>query len=121
MPTVTFQTETGNQGGKQISSHTDIRLNDEEPSATPTRGAQRPGLSQRPGLVNQKSMVMAPKKSLMGVLLKLYILVEAFTSKGLNHFNNVYFVTILGWSPFKASWIWFARDYGNSASAGSSE
>ena len=42
--------------------------------------------------------------------LRIDYLVEAFTSKGLNHFNNVYFVTILEWSPLKASWIWFARD-----------
>jgi len=114
MPTVTFQTAKENQGGKQTFSRagTDVRLNDEDNSAAPTRGMalQRPGVSQRPGLVNQKSIEMTPKKSLMGVLLKLYILVEAFTSKGLNHFNNVYFVTILEWSPFKASWIWFARD-----------
>lgn len=57
-----------------------------------------------------KSVTMTPSKSVIGALLKLYIFVEAFTEKGLNHFNNVYFVTILGWSPFKASWIWFARD-----------
>jgi len=58
----------------------------------------------------RKSVEMTAPKSLMGGLLKLFIFIEAFTSKGLNHFNNVYFVAILGWSPFKASWIWFARD-----------
>lgn len=64
--------------------------------------------SMRPSLA--KSVIMTPSKSMIGALLKLYIFVEAFTEKGLNHFNNVYFVTILGWSPFKASWVWFARD-----------
>eukprot|EP01083_Nonionella_stella_P070509 188687_1 len=78
-------------------------------SSAGNQAAPNKVFSIRPDL-NKKSVTMTPSKSLMGGLIKLFIFIEAFTSKGLNHFNNVYFVAILGWSPFKASWIWFARD-----------
>jgi len=62
------------------------------------------------GLSKAKSIIMTNDKKKMSLLLKLFVFIEAFTSKGLNHFCNIYLVVILGWSPLKASWVWFARD-----------
>jgi len=66
----------------------------------------------RPSLSNYgaKSVVLTPKKKLMTLLLRAYIFFEGFVDNGWNHVGNVYYVVILGWSPFKASLVWFIRD-----------
>ena len=67
-------------------------------------------VAKRPSLVKDKSVIMTEDKKAMSLLLKFFVFLESFTSKGLNHFCNIYLVVVLGWSPFKASWVWFARD-----------
>ena len=58
----------------------------------------------RPSLRNArytKSVVLTPEKKVMTLLLRLYIFFEGFVDNGWNHVSNVYYVVILGWSPFK--------------------
>jgi len=68
-------------------------------------GGSRSGM-----MAKQKSMILTPKKKLMTALLRCFLFFEGFCHNGWNHVNNVYYVILIGWSPFKASWVWFARD-----------
>ncbi len=48
-----------------------------------------------------KSMVLTPDKKLMTALLRCFLFFEGFSHNGWNHVNNVYYVVLAGWSPFK--------------------
>ena len=64
--------------------------NDQSKRAIPTRGLSR-----------SKSVVLTPRKKLMTSLLRCYLFFEGCCHNGWNHVNNVYFVVLVGWSPFK--------------------
>ncbi len=46
----------------------------------------------------------------MATLVKVFLFLDGCTSNGLTHLVNVYLVSLQGWTPFEASWIWFTRD-----------
>ena len=62
-----------------------------KPAIVPLRGLTR----------TAGSVVLTPRKKLMTSLLRCYLFFEGCCHNGWNHVNNVYFVVLVGWSPFK--------------------
>ena len=61
-----------------------------------------PALRQKKALGSRtKSIVLTPDKKLMTALLRCYLFFEGCCHNGWNHVNNVYFVVLVGWTPFK--------------------
>ena len=56
------------------------------------------------------ALYRSTEENAMALLLKVFLFLQAITFNGLGTTVNIYLVVIIGWSPLKASWIWFTRD-----------
>jgi len=57
-------------------------------------------------MVARKSVALTPEKKLTALLIKVLIFLDGFTQSGLKNIVNVYLVTVKGWSPLDAAWVW---------------
>lgn len=58
----------------------------------------------------QSTLYRSGEENAMAILLKVFLFLQSITFNGLGTTVNIYLVVIKGWTPLKASWIWFTRD-----------